>query len=77
MSKVFKTKHGKTELKCINLPATGDTLVIAPKYKKTRIQYIIVGQQIAEEIVTDKKTRAVAFKNIQENYELYKATLAI
>lgn len=75
MVKVIETKHGRTQMRCLNLPATGDTLVVAPKFKGVRIQFIIVGKQIAEEIAADKETRKGIYKNIKEHYELYRATL--
>lgn len=75
MIKVIETRHGRTQMRCLNLPATGDTLVVAPKFKGTRIQFIIVGEQIAEQIAADKETRKAVYKNIKEHYELYRATL--
>lgn len=69
MKTAFNTKHGKTELRCINMVATGDTLVVAPNYKKTYTYVFICNQMIAEQIATDKKVRANAFKAIQESYK--------
>lgn len=68
---VLTTRHGRTEMRCINLPATNETLVIAPKYKGTRVQ-IIVGGMVAEEITTDKKARSTAFKQVKSYYDQYK-----
>ena len=68
MKTAFNTKHGKTELRCINMVATGDTLVVAPNYKKTYTYAFIHNQMIAEQIATDKKVRATAYKAIQDSY---------
>lgn len=65
----IRTKYGKTEIKCINMVATGDTLVVAPNYKKTYTYVILYNQMIAEQIATDKKVRATAYKAIQESYK--------
>ena len=65
----IRTKYGKTEMKCVNMVATGDTLVVAPNYKKTYTYVILHNQMIAEQIATDKKVRATAYKAIQESYK--------
>lgn len=75
MVKVIETRHGRTQMRCLNLPATGDTLVVAPNFKKERIQFIIVGKQIAEQIAANKKIRKTVFNRIKEEYKLYRATL--
>lgn len=64
----IRTKYGKTEMRCIDMVATGDTLVVAPNYKKTYTYVILHNQMIAEQIATDKKVRATAYKAIQESY---------
>lgn len=66
--KSIRTKWGKTDIKCINLLATGDTLVVAPKYKKTYTYVIIYNQMIAEEIATNKKVRSEIYKLLKESY---------
>jgi len=75
MVKVIETRHGRTQMRCLNLPATGDTLVVAPNFKKERIQFIIIGEQIAEQIAANKETRKNVFNRIKEEYKLYRATL--
>lgn len=67
MSKrVIETKYGKTKLRCINMPATGDTLVVAPNYKKTYAYVIIENKMIAEEIAADKTLRAEVFIELKK-----------
>ena len=66
--RTIKTKYGKTELKCINMVATGDTLVIAPNYKKTYTYVFIENKMIAEDIATDKKVRAEIFRVLKNEY---------
>ena len=68
MKRGFKTKYGKTEMKCINLVATGDTLVVAPNYKKSYTYVILNNRMIAEEIASDKKMRSYAFQRLKESY---------
>lgn len=72
---VLTTRHGRTEMRCINLPATNETLVIAPKYKGIRVQIMVEGM-IAEEITTDKKVRSTAFKQLKSYYNQYKELMA-
>ena len=72
----IRTKYGKTEMKCINMVATGDTLVVAPNYKKTYTYVIIENAMIAEEIAKDKNTRAMAYRLIQNSYKENKDFLA-
>lgn len=73
---VIRTKYGRTEIKAINLPATNHTLVIAPKYKGTRVDFIVPDGQIAELIVTDKKTRKAMYNTIREEYNTYRSFFA-
>jgi hypothetical protein len=68
----IRTKYGKTEMRCVNMVATGDTLVVAPNYKNTFTYVILHNQMIAEQIATDKKVRATAYKAIQESYNVNK-----
>jgi hypothetical protein len=66
--KSIKTTYRKTEIKCINLVATGDTLVVAPKYKKTYTYIFIYNQMIAENIATDKNVRKEVYNLLKESY---------
>ena len=74
MNKVYKTRHGKVEMRCLNLVATNETLVVAPKYKGERVQIFVEGT-IAEQIATDKKLRSKAYKLLKKDYEDFRTSL--
>lgn len=67
---VQKTSYRRTEIRCLNLPVTNETLVIAPRYKQKRVQVFVKGQR-ANDIQQSKKLRAQAYKLIQNNYNEY------
>ena len=51
------------------MPATGDTLVVAPNYKKTYAYVIIENKMIAEEIAADKTLRAEVFIELKNTMQ--------
>ena len=67
---VQKTSYRRTEIKCLNLPATNETLVIAPKFKQKRVQVFVKGQR-ANDIVKSKKLLAQAYQFIRNDYNKY------
>jgi hypothetical protein len=67
---VQKTSYRRTEIKCLNLPATNETLVIAPNFKKKRVQVFVKGQR-ANDIVKSKKLLAQAYQFIRNDYNKY------
>ena len=67
---VQKTSYRRTEIKCLNLPATNETLVIAPKFKNKRVQVFVKGQR-ANDIVKSKKLLAQAYQFIRNDYNKY------
>jgi hypothetical protein len=73
---VIRTKYGRTEIKAINLPATNHTLVIAPKFKGARVDFIVPDGQIAEKIAADKELRRTMYNTIREEYNLYRSFLS-
>ena len=67
---VQKTSYRRTEIKCLNLPATNETLVIATNFKKKRVQVFVTGQR-ANDIVKSKKLLAQAYQFIRNDYNEY------
>jgi hypothetical protein len=65
-----KTSYRRTEIRCLNLPATNETLVIAPKFKQKRVQVFVKGQR-ANDIVKSKKLLAQAYQLIRNDYNKY------
>lgn len=65
-----KTSYRRTEIRCLNLPATNETLVIAPKFKQKRVQVFVKGQR-ANDIVKSKKLLAQAYQFIRNDYNKY------
>jgi hypothetical protein len=66
--------YGRTNVKCLNMPFTNNTLVVA-NYNGVDIRFLICGKQIAEEVSTDKKARKAIYKSVKENYNIYKEVL--
>jgi hypothetical protein len=67
---VQKTSYRRTEIRCLNLPVTNETLVIAPRYKQKRVQVFVKGQR-ANDIVKSKKLLAQAYQFIRNDYNKY------
>lgn len=70
---VFKTNFEGTEIRCLNMPFTNDTLVVAPSMGGERFSFIIYGKQIAEEIVKSNKLLKKAFNRLETEYKLYRS----
>ena len=73
---VFRTTINNTEIKCLNMPYTNTTLVVAPNYKGEYISFMIRSGHIAEEIVTNKTARQKTYKKIKSVYNMYKKLLS-
>ena len=69
---VFKTNFKGTEINCINLPFTNDTLVVAPSIDGRQVSIIISGKQIAEKIVKSKKMLEKVFTEIMDEHNLFR-----
>ena len=68
---MLTTNYRRTEIRCINLPATNETLIIAPRYKRKRVQIFVKGQRL-NDIKHSKKLLAQAYHLIQDHYNNYK-----
>ena len=73
---VLRTTIKDTEIKCLNMPYTNTTLVVAPNYKGVYISFMIRGRRIAEDIVTDKTTRKKTYNRIKKEYKIQQTLLA-
>lgn len=61
---VYKTEFNGIKIICLNMPFTNDTLVSSPSVDGRKIDIIIYGKQIAEEIKNDEKTRKKIYHKI-------------
>lgn len=69
---IFKTEFKGTEIRCVNLPFTNDTLVVAPSIEGRQVSIIISGKQIAEKIVKSKKMLEKVFTEIMDEHDLFR-----
>lgn len=69
---VFKTNFKGTEINCVNLPFTNDTLVVAPSIEGRQVSIIVREKQIAEKIVKSKKMLEKVFTEIMDEHNLFR-----
>jgi hypothetical protein len=69
---VFKTEFKGTEIRCIDLPFTNDTLVVAPSIEGRQVSIIVSGKQIAEKITKSKKMLEKVFTEIMDEHNLFR-----
>ena len=69
---VFKTEFKGTEICCVDLPFTNDTLVVAPSIEGRQVSIIVSGKQIAEKIVKSKKMLEKVFTEIMDEHNLFR-----
>lgn len=72
---VFKTEFKGTEIRCVNLPFTNDTLVVAPSIEGRQVSIIVSGKQIAEKIVKSKKMLEKVFTEIMDEHNLFRSLI--
>ena len=70
---VLKTNFKGTEIRCLNMPFTNDTLVVAPSIGGERFSIIIYGKQIAEKIVKSDRLTKKAYNLLEEKYKEYRS----
>lgn len=68
---VLKTEFNGTEIRCINMPFTNDTLVVAPSMRGERFSTIIYGKRIADKIVKSDKLLKKVFDRLEREYNSY------
>jgi hypothetical protein len=73
---VLKTNFKGTEIRCLNMPFTNDTLVVAPSMNGERFSIIIYGKQIAENIVKSNKLTKMAYNLLEKEYKKYRSLVA-
>lgn len=72
---VFKTIFEDTEIRCVDLPNTNGTLVIAPMLEGERVSIIIQGKQIAKEIIKSKKMLKNVFNELVAEQTLFRSLI--
>ena len=70
---VLKTNFEGTEIRCVDLPNTNGTLVVAPMLEGERVSIIIKGKQIAKEIIKSKDMLTKVFNELVEENNLYRS----
>ena len=70
---VFKTIFEDTEIRCVDLPNTNGTLVIAPMLEGERVSIIIQGKQIAKEIIKSKEMLKNVFNELVAEQTLFRS----
>lgn len=70
---VLKTNFENTEIRCVDLPNTNGTLVVAPMLEGERVSIIIKGKQIAKEIIKSKDMLTKVFNELVEENNLYRS----
>ena len=73
---VFKTNVGKTQIKCLNMESTNNTIFIIPNYNGERISYMIFGKQIAKEIMINNNLKTKIFNKAISQHNLCRTLLS-
>lgn len=73
---VFKTYYNGTEIRCVNLTHTNNTLVVAPSINGERETFVIFGMCIAEEILKNKIMLKHTFEKLVQKQELFRTMVA-
>lgn len=69
------TMYGRTQIKCVNMPNTNNTLVVT-NYNGIDIRFLMLGEQIANNVKENRNLKRKIYKTIKENYQLHRTFLA-
>lgn len=73
---VFKTKFKNTEIRCVNLPNTNGTLIIAPQLEGERMSKLIKGKQVANQIVKSKAALSTIYTELVTELNLFRSLVS-
>lgn len=69
---VLKTNYKDTTIKCLDMPHTNNTLIVAPIDGKN-ISYLIIGKQLSRQIVNNNNNIKKVYQKLIAKHNLYRS----
>ena len=69
---VLKTIYKDTTIKCLDMPHTNNTLIVAPIEGKS-VSYLILGKQISRQIVNNERNTKKVYQKLIAKHNQYRS----
>jgi hypothetical protein len=74
--KVLKTNYNGTIIKCLDMPNTNNTLIVAPIDGKN-INHIIFGKQLSRQIVNSENNTKKIYQKLKAKHNIYRSIIGV
>lgn len=71
---VLKTNYKDITIKCLDMPHTNNTLIVAPIDGKS-ISYLILGKQLSRQIVNNDNNIKKVYQKLMAKHNLYRSII--
>lgn len=71
---VLTTNYKGTKIKCLDMPHTNNTMIVAPINGQT-FSYLIIGKQVSKQIIESESNTKRVYQKLKAKHNLYRSLL--